>query len=960
MAKTSDDPRDSAKKFDQDVFPAELESVAARWTTAYGTQHPRQLAEGSEPTVEHGLFGLAFSGGGIRSATINLGMVQALHRHGVFDHADYMSTVSGGGYFGSSLSTIMRDGEPFPYAQGDGEKESAYLTWLRNNSNYLATGGLLDYFRIFAILLRGILINLLVLVPLLLVVSLVLTVRYPPGGMLENWLGDFTWHSAYRLAPLALGFAVLMFLSYPAVIRVFKVLQSKVSATTGSESSVESRNAYERFFAWLLLLVAVAAAIETLPILLHWFHLAGEKAEGLRGIVAGVAGGASMIALSAIGKLMARFKGLQKKLIMWAVGLLGLVLPLLLILFVAEILIYEPQPVMVHADDWLVWALAALPVAMMVTGSLAALCAAILARLEEKRGDRFGAWTRRIWLTLATLAGLCITGLLWLVTFVAVENAGGIPAAWFVALLAFLIWLFVFLSVDINLTAMLGFYRDRLASAYLIGVDKDKVKNQALDEIDVESVRIEEDVDLEDICQTEKGSTAPYHLVNVTHNLQGSKQPDVRERNADFFFFSKKYVGGNRTGYCSSEQLEAVFPQMDLATAMGISAAAASPNMGKGTSAALVAVLTLFNIRLGYWIPNPGRLCKWVADQRAKKPDWDPLRQTIPRRMKWRIRPRFFLKEMLSWLDEKADWVNLSDGGHLENMAAYELLRRRCKYIIIGDGEADKALQFKGLAALKRYAFIDMGITIDIRLDDLRLGADGTSNQHCALGEIQYPGTDKLPPEKGLLLYVKSSFTGDEDELIRQYRAQSGDFPHESTADQFFSEGQFEAYRSLGYHIASGLFERSDPLDHGQFETWFGDLKSNLAPRLAAENLFLELQSDLGAIEDLLRKKGGQERLALELQCILAKEELAPYDPTKDEKQAALFVAAKQLRLMENVFMSLDLARPKNWSQPGNQGWMTQFRTWSASPLFQFAYKSLSRFHSQRFQEFCDRALGLG
>jgi hypothetical protein len=155
------------------------------------------------------------------------------------------------------------------------------------------------------------------------------------------------------------------------------------------------------------------------------------------------------------------------------------------------------------------------------------------------------------------------------------------------------VWLFCWLAVDINLTSVHGLYRDRLASAYLVGL------NTAGD------VDIEEDINLYEICQYDKGSIAPYHLINVALNLQGSKDISIRERNSDFFIFSKRYIGGDRTGYCRSECMEAVFPQMDLATAMAISAAATSPNMGTHTSTPLVAIMTLFNVRLGYWVPNP-------------------------------------------------------------------------------------------------------------------------------------------------------------------------------------------------------------------------------------------------------------------------------------------------------------------------------------------------------------------
>ena len=273
-----------------------------------------------------------------------------------------------------------------------------------------------------------------------------------------------------------------------------------------------------------------------------------------------------------------------------------------------------------------------------------------------------------------------------------------VDPGWLILVLLILLWLYSRLAIDINLTAVLGSYRDQLSEAFLVGVDRDrqKFKDQKpvdidLDKINVNEVQIETDLDLHNMCVNKDGgpdeAIVPYQIVNTALNLQGSKHADVRERNADFFMFSNKYCGGSRTGYCSSELLETVYPQIDLATAMAVSAAAASPNMGKGTNWALVMVMTLFNIRLGYWVPNPGHLREWA--EKEKKRTGRPLKQTIPVRRRWRIKPIGWIREMRGKLDETWDWVNLSDGGHLENMAAYELLRRRCKFIIIGDAEAD-------------------------------------------------------------------------------------------------------------------------------------------------------------------------------------------------------------------------------------------------------------------------------
>jgi hypothetical protein len=527
------------------------------------------------------------------------------------------------------------------------------------------------------------------------------------------------------------------------------------------------------------------------------------------------------------------------------------------------------------------------------------------------------------------------------------------------------LWLITRYTVDINMTSIHGLYRDRLASAFLVGADTKG------------DVDIEKDLDLGEICRYEAGSTAPYHLINVALNLQGSKSMGVRDRQSDFFVFSKKFIGGFRTGYCRGETMELFFPQMGLSTAMAISAAAASPNMGRATSPALVVIMTLFNIRLGYWLPNPNRLESWLHKRKGaggkeggyvfkdvfeeelievsrrwgqtyenperyqlsekqptiahslvgvgfsgggirsatlnlgitqalhkkgvfkhidymstvsgggylgssisalmrqktktesetsgtvdisqsdsgeivvsvtpekgifsflRKSQEDPqphiyeyadyanlaVKQDDKVRKgqrlldsneavdannlsfspyyRWRVRPSALLREIAGKLNEKSKWVNVSDGGHIENLAGIELLRRRCKYIVIGDGEADPEHHFNGLAILIQTARIDLGIHIEINVDPLRLNKKGLSKAHWVAGRIHYPGD----AEKGYLLYIKSSVTGDEDEVIKRYRNTQPAFPHESTADQFFGEGQFEAYRSLGQHIGESLFE---------------------------------------------------------------------------------------------------------------------------------------------------------
>ena len=161
---------------------------------------------------------------------------------------------------------------------------------------------------------------------------------------------------------------------------------------------------------------------------------------------------------------------------------------------------------------------------------------------------------------------------------------------------------------------------------------------------------------------------------------------------------------------------------------------------------------------------------------------------------------------MTGRIDGKSDYVNLTDGGHLENLGVYELLRRQCKFIIACDAEADPDRKFGSLARAIRFARIDWGIQIDIDVTDLGKDAHGQSLKGYALGRIRYPDN-----AVGYLLYIKSSLLGNENRYVKTYAAVNPAFPHESTGDQFFSEAQFEAYRSLGHKIATTLCDRVDP-----------------------------------------------------------------------------------------------------------------------------------------------------
>ena len=76
---------------------------------------------------------------------------------------------------------------------------------------------------------------------------------------------------------------------------------------------------------------------------------------------------------------------------------------------------------------------------------------------------------------------------------------------------------------------------------------------------------------------------------------------------------------------------------------------------------------------------------------------------------------------------------------------------------------------------------------------------------YAAIGRIQYSVMDGEGVPNGILIYLKPAIYGSEPRYILQYAKTHPEFPHESTADQFFSESQFESYRRLGYHVINTI-----------------------------------------------------------------------------------------------------------------------------------------------------------
>ncbi len=765
------------------------------------------------------LCGLAISGGGIRSASFSIGVMQALARAGWMKAMDYLSTVSGGGYSGSSLTWFLHhapakkvdkeevgekaeeqadgavsdgqaaeleevrsrgfgvDADNFPFGTGvahDDENETrsrkrrqiGIMRHLLQNINYLFPGRGINELSFAAVLGRGILLNLLTYLPLgqalviLLAVAAHLLIGVPPLVSSLYAFNDWALYALYVLGAAAVLYGVFdrLFLSWIELI-------------TGRAKSQEDfmyrlRQAFARLGGFLLAVAFGLLIISSLPLaswkLAEWRELfaSGLAASGLLGSI--------LSAFSVSGKGKLRIP-------------IGILVPVAsaLLLYGLLLLLY------VGAE-----------------------------KLLATNGAMHEGWISGFKYGVGLLAASLIFG-----------------------------WL-----VNINYITLHRYYRDRLMELFMpslgdntkLGPDYKGPPTKA------------NTTYIHEVCDYANGVDGPYHIINGNVVLVGSDVTKFRGRGGDNFIFSPLYCGSSATGWASSREF--LGGRLTLPTAMAISGAAVNPNTGSGgqgpTRNALLSILmSLLNLRQGFWAPNPqNALCgKRLEGKRVLPPGHSSWRM----RMLWWIqccfrglRPNLIIPGMRDLLNrrfrESSSIVELTDGGHFENLALYELIRRRLDCIVLVDGAADPGFGFADFAHLVEIARMDFAATIDIDLSPLvpqeqnaAHGIDKLAERGFAVGTIRYRDNAGDEAKTGLLIYIKTTLPADLPEDIYGYKRQNRSFPDETTMDQVFDEQQFEAYRELGLQLGKRMTASMEAPDNSVMPEQ-PDLLEKLRRRLEA------------------------------------------------------------------------------------------------------------------------------
>jgi predicted acylesterase/phospholipase RssA len=700
--------------------------------------------------------GLALSGGGIRSASYALGVLQALAHVKWLPKFDYLSTVSGGGYIGSSLTYLLhrkwewaaasegtkrsdisfdvsRDNFPyqsFPMVSVDppADNEAArvkgrLLRILRQNASYLTPGCSISLLSLIGVVLRNSAVSLLVYLMLGVFAFgvLILSKALPAPAAVTGGSNPLLWGA------LAL-FAVycVLSLAYALATRVFGILLKETQ-------NYRFRRLYEQACHWLFLIALSLLALGSIPWLYALLHSAGGKSDTVPGwlrdpsVLTGI--GSAIVGLATT--LAAHFQSSRAQ---------------------------KPS----------------VPTGLLVFAGSVLLLFGLLLLAYAASGN----------LAVAVACGLI-----------------GLILGWF---------------ADLNYLCLHRYYRDRLMEAFMPDIKRVTATNEDLrsgitlagNDAMLGTVCGAHPEDLPDAVRRQPGlfENGPYHLINTNVVLVASETPKYRGRGGDNFILSPLYCGSNATGW--SETNPKREEGLTLATAMAISGAAVNPNAGCGGEGVtrqpvLSVLMSLLNIRLGYWLRNP----RYTG--RTGRPNF--------------LRPG--LAEVIGRLNlnesPNTESILLTDGGHFENLGIYELVRRRLKLIVACDGGADPEYAFSDLANAIERVRADFGAIIEVNDFDLRAltpcpkdggkadtgsSAQGFAERGYLFATIRYAKADRQDANAyGMLIYMTTTFFRGLSADLYGYRNAHPSFPDEPTSDQFFDEKQFEAYRELGYQTARAM-----------------------------------------------------------------------------------------------------------------------------------------------------------
>ncbi|HEV2567962.1 hypothetical protein [Sphingomonas sp.] len=849
--------------------------------------------------------GLALSGGGIRSATISLGVLKSLSRLGLLRWFDYMSTVSGGGYTGAFYgrlitSTSGRPDAPPPDLDdplGTSVGEAA-VRHLRNNGRYLLPNGAGDAVRLATTAVRGWLAIQLVIGLTLLAFLLTLKavqaslLRWTAVNGVEAWLADRGWSPWWSPLEWLRGYPLGDYLMLSA-LWIVPAIGVLIAAATGwgywlarydtvplyrpvrllgpsgigalgiaAISLVPIADGDLRTAVRFIGGLAVAAVLSYLAA--EWRAATGERVAG------------SDVPSPTLAERREQEDRVRNLLTRWTSASIAfsIALSVLAAIDTAGQSIYslylqEDRPGIVAPLTGATIVLALIPVIRRVVAWVQG---------AGPMGDLLRKFGRILALAVAILVALALASF-WAVLAEYLAWRGGaiggepnllrapdediwsLASVWALAAVFLLVACGIGLSIGfLNLSSFSAFYSGRLRRAYLGASNPDRIAGGVAADREVPG----DDVQLAEYYRPASG--APLHLINVTINETEGEGSSVVQRDrkgrpmtissAGYLIPTVERARNRMTFDAPGRNGGSSGAELPLSNWIAISGAAMSTGLGQNTSLGVSLLAGLSNLRLGVWWTPPGRR---------------GLRLLDPREWVQRYLAAEFLARFTGIFGRR--WY-LTDGGHFENTGIYELVRRRVPLIVACDNGADPDYDFGDVVNLTRKLRVDFGADLDFlpagRLDDL-LGADSPSRPifgelselvrlsrerssrgpYAAIGRIRVAGE----PYLGTLILLKPRLSGLEMVDLLDYNRANPDFPQQTTGDQFFDEAQWESYFRLGATIAELAFStetagaprqarRMDPIPPQEEQQQTGDPPTGPPPKTWVPGALMPISSD--------------------------------------------------------------------------------------------------------------------
>ena len=938
-----------------------LEQVFSGLIRSRVWRQPRRIAQpgdAGEPWVAFTTsdrVGLALSGGGIRSATVNLGVLQARAGKGLLGRFHYLSTVSGGGYVGGfwtrwrtarRAAGVLGGGHVFPMPMGEAQgagrggprevREPHEVRHLREFSRFLIPrrGLNAEFWAAAVTVLGGIVPSLVVAAAVVagavalwaLFAVLLASAAYPPivrGAALTVLVGGIlAWADglARRRGEIeATADAQRVYLQWYGVAAGFAALVSGGAFVWLSEGGAGAVNgslstggvfpaARVLFDPSLALLAAlVVLVIGQVPLARSWRRIAVAVVrtpypEAAWGRVMGrmLAMVACWSAFAAIWWssewLVARYRGPALP-----GGIGGGAAALSLLFYLLRDWLKQPKE------------------ETRASGLLSALLGGAgggMARLKQ---------------AIPRLLASGVIGLAFLLAAVAAHLGGeagtmppllrGLAASVLVVVVALVVF-------DPAALGLHEFYRGRLARCFLgaanasFGGGGRRVLVERLG--DDQWFNEESGLPIHLVCCAANQTMADDHLASLHRGARSAVL--------------------SRFGIAMGAHWRAGIP-LRLSSALTASAAAFNSLMGERSmklGRAVSFVMTALNLRLGLWVKSP------AAKVAARRRRWFPGQQFLCE-LFGMAQCRLGLGDTRGAAPEREELIHLSDGGHFENLGVYELIRRHCRYIVAVDAGEDVDFAFDDLGRAVRRVREDFGVEIEIDVAPLRPDADGVVRQHLVVGVIHYDGV--VGTDKGTIVYLKPSITGDEPPDVLQYRKREPAFPHQSTGDQFFDEAQFESYRRLGEHMVNGAI--------GRLETLLFDPSS-----LADETLFWRLRTVWDRQPPWLLREEGMRLWdhARELEAKLFDPETAKRCERYlvglgEEVRPEVVLAIGICKFLEEAWVVCEL--DQFCTHPAASSWMSCMNRWAAVPAVRRWWPAIKSLFGEGFRLFAEKRLHL-